>query len=204
MSYEDYCAACTYLSECADYNGTYYCDRKNERRMACDAKCYSFCEAYSRSNYSRENMFENSRGHQSSGCYLTTMMCEILNYSDNNYYLQTLRNFRDNVMKRDMKYFPLLYTYDMVGPTIANRLRNDPNKKEIAKMFFTNYIEKSVLSIEEGKINTAINIYMAMTLALANHYDYPLPINITEIENVDFRTLGHGYVRQRKKPVVNQ
>ena len=35
-------------------------------------------------------------------------------------------------------------------------------------------------------------------------YDYPLPINITEIENVDFRTLGHGYVRQRKKPVVNQ
>lgn len=45
---------------------------------------------------------------------------------------------------------------------------------------------------------------MAMTLALANHYDYPLPINITEIENVDFRTLGHGYVRQRKKPVVNQ
>lgn len=92
----------------------------------------------------------------------------------------------------------------MVGPTIANRLRSDPNKEEIAKMFFTNYIEKSVLSIEEGKINTAINIYMAMTLALANHYDYPLPINITEIENVDFRTLGHGYVRQRKKPVVNQ
>jgi len=97
MSYEDYCAACTYLSERSDYNGTYYCERKGEDIYASDAKCYNFCEAYSRSNSSRENMYENSASHTGSGCYLTTIMCQILGYPDNNYYLDTLRKFRTDI-----------------------------------------------------------------------------------------------------------
>ena len=40
--------------------------------------------------------------------------------------------------------------------------------------------------------------------SMTNYIEYVLLKHITEIENVDFRTLGHGYVRQRKKPVVNQ
>ena len=104
MALESYCAACTYMGESADYDGKYYCERKGERRYASDAKCYSFCEAYSRSTYSRENMYENSRQHQSGGgCYLTTAMCNILGYPDNNYYLETLRNFRDTVLQQDFK-----------------------------------------------------------------------------------------------------
>lgn len=202
MAYEDYCAACTYLGESADYNGAYYCDRKGERRLACDAKCYSFCEAYRRSNYSRENMYDNSRSHQSSGCYLTTIMCEILNYSDDNYYLQTLRGFRDNVMKKDCKYFPLLITYDVVGPVIANSLRNDPNREEIAKVFFNNYVERAVLSIEEGKKDMAINVYVAMTKELADYYDCPININNIDICEEDINSLGHGRIKQRKKTRV--
>ena len=96
MAYEDYCAACTYLGENADYDGKYYCDRKGERVYACDPRCYRFVEAYSRSNYGRENMYDNSRNHQSSGCYLTTAMCNILGYEDNNYYLYSFDNIIDN------------------------------------------------------------------------------------------------------------
>ena len=50
MAYEDFCAACTYLGENADYDGKYYCDRKGKRVYACDPKCYNMIEAYSRSN----------------------------------------------------------------------------------------------------------------------------------------------------------
>ena len=172
MALESYCAACTYMGENADYDGKYYCERKGERRYASDAKCYSFCEAYSRSTYSRENMYENSRQHQSGGgCYLTTAMCNILGYQDNNYYLETLRNFRDTVLQQDFKYIPLLLSYDVIGPQIAYELEKDENKVEIATNLFNKFITASVTAIENNKVNDAVNIYIAMTQSLAERYN---------------------------------
>ena len=198
MALESYCAACTYLGERADYNGKYWCERKGENHYATDPKCYSFCEAYGRSNSARQNMYDNSKSHSSSGCYLTTIMCHILGMADDNYYLQTLRNFRDNVLKKDPKHFPLLIQYDKVGPTLSVCLSDDKYSKEIAETLFNNYIEKTVTAIEEGKPNTAINIYVAMTNSLIERYqpDESLLV-IDENEQIDMELLGHA--RTRKK-----
>lgn len=194
MAYESYCAACTYMSENDNY-GKYWCERKGEYRLACDAKCYNFCEAYSRSNYSRENMYENSRSHSSSGCYLTTAMCIILGYPDNNYYLKTLRQFRDNVLKTNPKYWPLLVTYDSIGPEIAFNLLKDKNQKEIAQTLFTKYISPSVTAIKEEKTTNAINTYVAMTNALAERYNITFAITDVKPEDVDLENLGHARKR---------
>ena len=196
MALESYCAACTYLGEKGDSDGKYYCDRKGEYHYATDSKCYSFCEAYSRSNSSRQNMFDYSKGHQGSGCYLTTIMCELLEYPDNNYYLNTLRDFRNNVMKPNPKYIPLLITYDMVGPMIARKLEEDKYGKDIAKLFFNHYISKAVSAIEEEKYSEAINIYKAMTETLAANYG--INMNIVDVNKLDYdkRLLGHARVRK--------
>ena len=198
MALESYCAACTYMGEDADYDGKYYCDRKGERRYACDAKCYSFCEAYSRSNYSRENMYENSKSHQSSGCYLTTAMCNILDYPDNNYYLNTLRTFRDTVLQQDFKYIPLLLSYDTIGPQIAYELENDENKVEIATNLFNKFITASVTAIENNKVNDAVNIYVAMTQSLAERYNINTNIVMLNPNEVNIKELGHGRKRTKK------
>ena len=201
MAYEDYCAACTHLGESADYNGKYWCSRKGEDHYACDPKCYSFCEAYGRSNSARANMYENSRNHSGgSGCYLTTIMCEILGYPDNNYYLQTLRNFRDKTMKLNIKYIPLLLTYDIVGPIIADKLNKDPEKEIIAQIFFNKYIIPSVNAINEEKTETAINTYVAMTNALAEKYNINTNIIMPNISEEDYPLLGHGKRRIKTKP----
>lgn len=194
MALENFCAACTYLGNEANCYGKYYCDRNGEYRYANDNKCYNFCEAYSRSNSSRQNMFENSRSH--STCYLTTIMCKILGYEDNNYYLNTLRGFRDNVMKTNPNYIPLLLTYDIVGPMIAYEIANDKNNKEIAEVFFERYITKAVAAIEEEKNNEAIIIYKAMTSSLAEKYN--INMNIINVNNItyDKETLGHARVRK--------
>lgn len=196
MAYEDYCAACTYMGESADYNGKYYCSQKGECRYACDSKCYNFCEAYSRSNYSRSNMLDNSKNHMNSGCYLTTIMCKLLGYPDNNYYLNTLREFRKNIMQKDPNYFSLLLTYDVVGPVISKKIETDPNNKIMAITLFNNYIEKAVRAIEEGKNETAINIYKAMTTSLADRYKIMIPL-IEVDSNINPQELGHGYTRGR-------
>ena len=105
MALESYCCACTYMSEREDC-GKYWCSEQREDRYANDAKCRSFCEAYGRSNYSRQNMYNISADASNSGCYLTTMMCQLLGYDDNNYYLNNLSYFRDNVMKKVVNIFP--------------------------------------------------------------------------------------------------
>lgn len=202
MALESFCAACTYLGDCADYNGKYYCEKKGERHYATDPKCYSFCEAYSRSNSARSNMYDNSKSHSSSGCYITTIMCNILELPNDNYYLETLRNFRDNVLKKDATHFPLLIQYDKIGPIIASHLEKDSNNKEIANALFTNYIEKTVTAIEEGKTNTAINIYIAMTRTLQEKYNIDEEVMIVDANHVvDTELLGHA--RTRKKVLGN-
>lgn len=197
MALESYCAACTYMNEEADSYGKYYCNKKGERRYASDPKCYNWCEAYRRSTYARENMYENSKSHQSSGCYLTTAMCNILGYPDDNYYLQTLRTFRDTVLKQDVKYYPLLVTYDVIGPTIALNLSQDKDRVQIAKTMLNNYISKAVTAIEENKTSEATNIYLAMTNALAEKYNINTKVITVNPEEIDIASLGHGRSRKR-------
>lgn len=202
MAYESYCASCTYLSEHADYEGKYYCTEKGEDRYACDAKCYNHCEAYGRSNYSREDMYNNSREHQTSGgCYLTTAMCDILGYPDDNYYLQMLRTFRDETLKKDIKYIPILIQYDTIGPQIAYNLYQDEHKITIAKTLFTSYITKAVSAIEENKTQEAVNIYIAMTNTLARRYNINthimhIDLNSINLNSINMETLGHGRIRK--------
>lgn len=200
MAYEDFCAACTYLGENADYDGKYYCDRKGERVYACDPKCHRYIEAYSRSNYARENMYYISKEHTSSGCYLTTAMCNILGYSDDNYYLQTLRTFRDKTLKKDHKYIHLLLMYDVYGPLIASNLEKDPNKKYIATSLFNGYITKAVTAIENKKNGDAVNIYIAMTHTLAERYNINMHTlfidkEITKLKTINTHPLGRGRIK---------
>ena len=197
MSVYDYCCACTYLGESADYNGKYWCSAKGENRYASDPKCHSFCEAYSRSYSAKENMYDNSKSHAEGGCYITTIMCQILGYPDNNYYLNTLRKFRDNVMRYSYKYITGLITYDLIGPMIAYQISIDKDKEVLARTMFDNYITKAVAAIEEEKYDTAFNIYKAMTEELAARYHYNVNVVKTYPRDIKLDTLGHG--RKLKK-----
>lgn len=194
MAWEEYCAACTYMKENANY-GKFWCEMKNTYKLANEIRCYNYCEARRRSNSTRENMIYISR-NANSGCYLTTIMCKLLEFPDNNYYLNTLRNFRDNVMQTNPNYLPLLLTYDVVGPVISEKLINETDGKQIAETFFNNYIEKAVTAVEEKKNETAIKIYTAMTQALADKYQITIPLMEVD-SNINPQELGHGYTRKR-------
>ena len=195
MALESYCAACTYMSESGS-GGKYWCERKGQDILANTPRCYNFCEAYSRSNYARQNMYDNAVHSSSSGCYLTTIMCKILKYPDDNYYLNTLRRFRDEVMKPNPKYIPLLLMYDNIGPMIAHELEHDSARKEIAYTFFTHYITPSVMAIENEKYDAAVYIYKSMTEALAQRYNINSTVDLNT--EYDYETLGHGKKRTRK------
>lgn len=200
MAYEQYCAACTYMGENVDC-GKYYCPRKGDWLYATTPKCSSFCEAYNRSNYARENMISTSKSAQSSGCYITTMMCDKLDCNDDNYYLEKMRSLR-NQMKTNATDIPLLVMYDQIGPKIAGAIQNDEFGDKISYSMFKHYIIPAVTAIENYDLNLAKDIYIAMTYSLANHYQIDTNIIIPEPEELDKERLGHGKMRIRK-PQIN-
>jgi len=196
MAYEQYCAACTYMGERVDC-GKYYCPRKGDWLYATTPKCSSFCEAYSRSNYARENMMSTSSSAQSSGCYITTMMCDKLDCNDDNYYLQQLRKLR-NKMQTNAIDLPLLVMYDQIGPKIAKAIQDDEFGDKISYSMFSHYIIPAVTAIENENINLAKDIYIAMTYSLSQYYNIDTNIVIPDKEDITKEELGHGKMRIRK------
>lgn len=164
MAYESYCAACTYLNE-NEYYGNYYCTTKGEWIKASDPKCYNFCEAYNRSNSGRENMYRYSSRY-----YITTAILNIMRALDNNYQIKVIGDFIENVLRKDMQYFPLLVAYEIVGPQIASSLNQDKDKIRVATTMYYTYIKPTVEAIENNETEKAVSIYKEMTLELAKRY----------------------------------
>ena len=196
-----YCAECTYLDLSSERDGKFWCEKKLERHAANELECGRFCEAYSRSSSVSKSAYDFSEEKTSNGriCYLTTMICEILGLPDNNTYLETLRQFRKNVLQKDNKYKKLLVEYDIIGPKIANYISKDPSKKLIANNYFYDYIIPVIYFLNEGNIEKAIELYITMTNKLKSLYNLD-NINVTtiEIDEADILESGHGkYVKKR-------
>ena len=194
MSYESYCAACTYLGENADSYGKYYCRYKGDR-YACDPKCGLYIEAYSRSSSARENMYDNSRSHK---YYITTAILNALKFPDNNYYLTTIGTFINITLKQNMKYYPLLFAYEIIGPEIAKKIKEDKDNVDIANQMFKQYINPTVIAIENNKTEDAVNIYKTMTIELAKRYEINTNIILPDPKQINIVEIGRGRTRTKK------
>ena len=154
-----------------------------------------YCTSYSYSdcpNYKYEK--------SSSGCYITTVTCDVLGLEDKNIYLQTLRKFRKNYLQKIPKGLEILEAYDFVGPIIAERIMNDENKKQLAMHLLRDYIHPIAQNISmqfDGNYDFAINSYAQMTKELIKRYNLEtlalkIPreneYNFTE----DYSEYGHG------------
>lgn len=196
-----YCSECTYLNlDSKDIYGKFWCEKRLERHMANELECNRFCKAYSRDENVSKSAYQYSVEHSSdSGCYLTTILCNILNLPDNNVYLNTMRNFRNSFLQNDETYKPILVEYDIIGPKLAESLNNDPLKKTIAIKYFNKYILPITNLINENKNEKALNEYIKMTNSLKELYGFNcLSPSKIEIENADIKQSGHGIYKVKK------
>jgi len=153
-----------------------YCTEKREYYNPNDRAC------------SKMRYDEKRKPIKTSGCYLTTMISNILGFPDNGYALQTLRNFRDGYMAKHPETYPILIEYDIIGPQIAEELRKDPINMYVARMYYNTSIIPIVEHIKHEEYGIAILKYQDMTNRLKNfyHIDEQIPENI----NIDIKTLG--------------
>lgn len=187
------CGSCTYL-DLGDGNcyGKFYCNKTYDRHLATDPACSRYTKAYSRDSFTIKNATDYSKNHTNQGCYITTLMCDILKLSDSNFYINTLRLFRDNYLSKNYKYKKILVEYDIVGPAICNKLINDKQNQLIAAKIFYNYIKPTVELINDKMYQDAIVRYQMMVEKLRLFYSINSIINQEQIDNSDISKSGHG------------
>ena len=184
-----------------------------------------FCEHYRAYYYPTEDAcnYYTKRSGGSGGCYITTIVCNILGYSDNCDVLNTLRDFRDNVLQKDKRYCGLLYQYDSVGPMIAGKIRESNSEglkydyyrkrsimaeylqssdKTFVRGIYDSFLVPIVSFIKNGYHDKAVNQYIKMTHFLQECYEIDYDEKIPS--NYDFQRGGHGVVvcNDEEKPVV--
>ena len=172
---------------CFLYN---YWGDKNETKETQCKNCHSY-------NYTECPIYKHQ---ENSGCFITTVTCEILGFPDQNPALNTLSCFINNVLQIDEKYEEILKFYDIIGPMIANYLRKEQSK-ELATIIYKHYIEPISKLIEVGDYDSAIMKYQTLTLWLVAYCSlYREYISLKDIDYSKFirnkNNRGHGRIKK--------
>jgi len=160
-------------------NSKRYCSERREYYNPNDKAC------------SRMKYDEQRKTTSTSRCYLTTMISTILNFPDNGEALNTLRKFRDEYMLNHPETYVMLIEYDIVGPKIAEALRDDAINVFVAKTYYENYIKPIVTHISIGEYWVAIEKYKEMVFRLKNMYH--IDDTITKRLDINIKTLGKAH-----------
>lgn len=186
------CKDCEYFDKNDTYGSVwdsakkYRCKKKNGRVYSDDAYVYAddaTCREF------------KSKG--SSDCYITTIVCEILGYSDDCELLQTLRSFRDNYLKNNLnhpEYLFLLKEYDAIGPLVCNEIRKEKKNFLQCLGLMQCFLIPCVQAIKANNYDEAVSIYKNLVFHLIDTYELPrLSINMDEEVNIE--TLGKARTR---------
>lgn len=201
------CAYCTYMDVTKEREGKFYCEKDRYYHFADEINSRNcHCPRWRKDMYLGDDAIKTSRewkrahgGTSSSssnlsGCFITTIVVNILGLDDNCEVLETLRKFRNNVLQKDEDFRELLMKYDVIGPKIAKILSTLDNKEEVAAEIYFDYLIPCIDAIKAGEYEQAVSVYTDMTNILASKYLSKENLQISEnVYNAyDHSRGGHG------------
>lgn len=171
------------------WNGDYWCNKDNRR--VSDSEYYKYCRNYSYSDC------PTYKKQDSTGCYLTTIVCHILGKNDNDIVLNKMRKFRDRILQKDKKYELLLKDYDTIGPLISGYIASDYFNNYLSEKLYNRILVPIVKQLDKKQYEGAVKMYENMTLSLINYYGLnniynDLKENEYYLESFDQSIAGHG------------
>ena len=178
MSYDGKCGSC---AEFEDVNGGQY-DKNNSDYIK------GYCAWYHAYYYPDDSCHHYKGTSSGGGCYITTMVCNVLGYEDDCDVLNTMRSLRNDVLQKDPKYSLILYEYDTIGPKIAEKLQKED--ASFVKKIYEGCLLPIVDLIKNKNNEKAINKYVEMTRSLEECYG--LQFNLIVPKNYDYKNGGHG------------
>ena len=189
---ENECGSCEYLRD--EHSDTKYFDDDNLHKGHCVSRgTYEYPDSKRCTDYKKQGTEREMYIPTRTGWYITTIVCDILELPDDCGLLETLRNFRSNILQKEPKYKKVLYEYDVVGPQIAKCLMEDyieKEDKEMANGLLNCFIIPTVDRIKEGRNTEAVKIYTQLTEVLIDTYGIE---RVKEVpDDYDYTKGGHG------------
>lgn len=182
MAYEGKCGSCGYY----EFEGD-----------AVKGYCSWYrCYYYPNDTCEHQNQMQTQTTSSSSSlCYITTIICDKLGLEDDCPVLNTLRDFRNNALQKNCKYFKILFEYDVIGPKIAEMIKNDSDTdKELWIQIYNFYLSATANFHRNGKTDEAVQRYEEMVVSLKEYYG--IKEEITEIaKGYDASQGGHGKLK---------
>lgn len=178
--------------------GDYYCKKNNSTINSTNYEKY--CKkSYERDGYGECPIYKYEES--SSGCFITTIVCDIIGLEDKNIYLMLLRKFRDNYLQKNPNTIQILEEYDFIGPIISKCINTDKNKKVIAKNLFINNLVPIFDDICNDNYICAIKKYTDMVKGLIKRYNLEtlsltIPSNEYDYKK-DYSSYGHGRLQHK-------
>ncbi len=181
------------------FSGDYYCQKKQENINSTQY------ETYCKKNYERDGYGEcpiYKHKEETGGCFITTIICNIIGLEDKNIYLMLLRKFRDKYLQKNPNTIQILEEYDFIGPLISQSLAQDPNKEQIAREIFINNLVPIFDEICNDNYQKAIKKYTEMVKQLIKRYNLTiLELTISSENeydyNKDYSLYGHGRLQHK-------
>ena len=95
-------------------------------------------------------------------CFVTTAVCEYFGKPDDCYELTTLRQFRDEWLRKQPDGEELVKMYYDIAPRVVEKLKNAPNRDEIYAELLEDHIRVCLSHIENGENEKCKEHYVAM------------------------------------------
>ena len=128
----------------------------NEKyKFYCSTSRYSECDYYKEHN---------------SSCYLTTACVMTKGLPDDCYELETLREFRDQWLKKQADGERLIKRYYDIAPRIVSEINKREDSKIIYEKLYDSLVEPCVKMIKEKCFEEATELYKKTTVELEHTY----------------------------------
>ena len=131
---------------------------------------------YSESRSYERSYSSSSSGSSSSGCFVITATCAALEKDRSWTDLSKLIKFRNAFVR--MEGVESVAEYYRLGPMIVENINAEEQPKEMYQNLWNTYIEPSLTSFFEGKLDDVKRIYVNMCKMLCEKYDIPVEDHI--------------------------
>lgn len=177
---DNYCGNCKHMDKNSkNWFDEYYCNESRKYQSESKKACPNFIK-------------KDPGGYKPAGCFITTIICKRLNFSDDCEQLRILRSFRENYLKNTKEGRELLQVYDSIGPIISYYVGLD--SEENVLYAYNNFLIPCIEYVKEQKYELAKEKYIDMVGAFVACYLIQGELNTKYNKEED---LGKGRTKTR-------
>ncbi|MGO5130001.1 CFI-box-CTERM domain-containing protein [Mitsuokella jalaludinii] len=107
---------------------------------------------------------------KSSGCFITTAVCQCFGKSDDCYELTMFRHFRDNWLMQQPDGKALIAEYYATAPAIVSCIDGREHPADIYQQIWQRYLSPCLKHLEQGEYKACKERYIAMVCTLKAKY----------------------------------